>query len=163
MSQVWGQYSHVGVSGWALDLQVRRHVAFLTTGPQAEIHFWRPLNLRTQTPHWWEWSPIANVYFSLSSLNEMHWANVTFHGSSLRRSRKSSPKIDARTCSSFSSRTVCSSVATVEVCWLLILLHGSAHILSHSHPSDKKEEEAPAQHVAPPPPSHTSLRRSVAL
>ncbi len=50
MGKVRGQYSHVWVGGWAFDLQVHSHVAFLSSaepvGPQAEVHLWRPFNLK---------------------------------------------------------------------------------------------------------------------
>lgn len=52
MAKVRGQYSRIWVCGWALNLQVHSHVAFLSiiqpVGPQAEMHLRGPFNLRIQ-------------------------------------------------------------------------------------------------------------------
>lgn len=53
MAKVGVQYSHVWVCGRASDLQVHSHVALLSivqpVGPQAEVHLWRPFNLKIQS------------------------------------------------------------------------------------------------------------------
>lgn len=118
MAKIRVQYSHVWVCRRTFDLQVHSHVALLSAvqpvGPQAEVHLWRPFNLQIQSanPRWWWWSiqfiirSTTNVStFTHHRLMLTSLATATFHGSLLRRSWKSSPKIDARASSSFSCWT----------------------------------------------------------
>lgn len=131
---------HVWVWRRTFDLQIDRRVTTLAiiqpVGPQAEVHLRRPFNLQTDA----RLPEIALVKSDRYAHGHQRVAavlissaNVTFHGSLLRRSWKSSPKMDARASSSLSCWIVRSSVPSAGVRWLLILLHGRPPVLSHTY------------------------------